>query len=94
MQTHAYAQSTNASFIAAPQSGAKIVIVGMNITAEAAAKITLSFSATNQKVFEFAAAGTVSLGAMRWEGDAGAALGLTVSTGTADVSVDYGLEAA
>ena len=93
-QQHAYAQATNAAFVPAPAASAIIVVTAMTITAEAAMKVTLSFGSPNQKVFEFATAGTISLGVMRWEGTRGAALGLTVSTGTADVSVDYVLEAA
>lgn len=79
--------------IAAPQAGAKTVIVGMVITAEAAGKVTVSFSATNQKIFEFAGAGSQSFGAMRWEGDAVAALTVTASIAV-DVSFDYTTEAA
>jgi hypothetical protein len=92
-QQHAYANATNAALIAAPGAGAKIVIVGMLVTGEAAGKITLSFSAGNQKVFDFAAAGSVAVGAMRWEGDANTALGVTIAA-SGDVSIDYVVEAA
>lgn len=83
--------------IAAPSSqngvNAKTVVLGMVITAEAAGKVTVSFSASNQKIFEFAAAGSYPVGAMRWEGDAGAALTVTSSIAV-DVSFDYVTEGA
>lgn len=92
MQQHAYKNATG-TLVSAPQTGAKVVIVGLVATAEAAGKITLSFSATNQKVFDFSGAGSIAVGVMRWEGDPGAALSATLAA-SGDVSVDYVFEAA
>lgn len=95
-QNHAVAHVTSAgttTLIAAPGAGYRITIVALHISEGTAGAVTLSFSATNQRVWDLAANQSEDMGLMRWEGDTNAALSLTApATGPTDVTVDYVIE--
>lgn len=96
MQLHAVAHITasgTTTLIATPGAGYRIVVVGLHVSEGTAGAVTLSFSATNQRVWNLAANQSEDVGLMRWEGDGNAALSLTApATGPTDVTVDYEVE--
>ncbi|MGA8224177.1 MAG: hypothetical protein WB780_21200 [Candidatus Acidiferrales bacterium] len=96
MQLHGVGHTTTATtatLAAAPGAGVRIKVQGLHISTSGAATITIGFSATNQRVYTFAAAGIFDLGVMDWEGDANAALTAQSSASvTVDTTADYTLE--
>ena len=84
------------TLIAAPGAGLRITVLGLIVsnTPATAQTALLSFSAANQKLFQFGAAvGTVPSPELRWEGDVNAALTLTLAAATGvNVSIDYVIE--
>lgn len=99
MQQHAVIAgqgSGTVSVVSAPAAGSAIVIDSFSLSCGAAAsKVTLGFSATNQKVFDLPINGSIPPSMLRWFGDTATALSLTSSTaGPVECTVDYHLEAA
>lgn len=98
MQLHAVLAGqgtvTGASVIPAPPAGTAIVIDSFSLSVGAVAtKVTLGFSATNQKVFDLPVNSSIPPEQMRWFGDTATALTLTTSAaGPTECSVDYHLE--
>lgn len=94
--TATIASATTTALIAAPQAKSRIVVDSINVAVgTTATKVTLQFSSGNQKVYELPTNGDIQTGALRWEGDAAAALSvITSAAGPTDVNVDYHLEAA
>ncbi|MGH9759048.1 MAG: hypothetical protein ACRD4M_15030 [Candidatus Acidiferrales bacterium] len=96
MQQHGVQHLTTATtgtLAAAPGAGHRITVLGLHISAGGAAIVTVGFSATNQRVYDLVANQTIDLGAMRWEGDANAALTVQSSAAVVvDAEVDYTVE--
>jgi hypothetical protein len=92
MQEHGIGHTTTATtatLAPAPGAGVRNTLVGLHISVSGACVVTLGFSATNQRVYTFAAAGIFDL-AMRWEGDTNAALTAQSSAAvTVDTTADY-----
>jgi hypothetical protein len=65
----------------------------LHLSALAAAKVRLSFSATNRRVYNLTVGETIDIGTLRWEGDAAAAFTITSSAAAeVDCTVDYETE--
>ena len=96
MQLHGVTHTTTATtatLAAAPGAGVRITIVGLHISVSGACTVTIGFSAGNQRVYTFSAAGIFDLGLMDWEGDANGALTAQSSAAvTVDTTADYVLE--
>lgn len=97
MQLHAVIAGQGAGtavVVAAPPAGVAIVIEAFSLSVGAVAtKVTLGFSATNQKVFDMQVNGSIPSALLRWVGDAATAFTLTTSAaGPTEFSVDYHFE--
>lgn len=87
---------TAQSLIAAPQAKWRIKVRALVISIGATAcTVTIGFSATNQRVYQFGANGGVNSEIMDWEGDAATALTVTTSAnGPTQITIDYEIEEA
>lgn len=100
MQFHAVAHVTSATtstLVAVPGAGYRIRILAFHVSegSTAPGTVTLGFSATNQRVWDFLANQNAEAPICDWEGDTDTALSVTTAAnGPTDVSVDYVIEAA
>jgi len=96
MQLHGIghtATATTATLIAAPGVGIRAKIQGLHLSVSGATTLTVGFSATNQRVYTFSAAGIFDIGLMDWEGDGNAAFTVQSSGAvTVDSTADYVIE--
>ena len=98
MQLHAVIGgqgAATATVVAAPGPDVTVVVDAFSLSVGAVAtKVTLGFSASNQKVFNLAVNGNIAQTLERWEGDPGSALTLTTSAaGPTECTVDFHFEA-
>lgn len=97
MQFHAVLSTFTAgasTLITPPAAGYRIRVIALHISTGGASKVTIGFSATNQRVFNMAANQLVEIGStMDWEGDMATALSVTNGSAVElDVTVDYYIE--